>query len=167
MEHAVLGLLVAVLAVVIFFGLRRKKPEVIVVPGPTPTPPVDPAIKLMGISIVPEHVPSWFDLERWGPYHYSLNVPLTFRAETHDPVPEDALSVERVTWYLVRAGFQGFVVPAVSGNEFRWSGEGVGTACNQKTPVEMAIHCVVKLTNGDVLQGSRTFWLVPESACRK
>lgn len=164
MQVAILALAAAILAGVLYLVLRRKPAvAVIVEEPPTPEP-----IRLLGVAIVPAHVPSWFDPGRWGPYHYALNVPLTFRATVHDPVPGDPVCAETTTFYLVRDGQAGFVCypVTVSGVEWTWNGEGVASSCGNYSPIPMTIHAVVNLTDGTVLQDRRQFFLVPEGACR-
>lgn len=173
MNYVNLALLVLILCGVLYFGLKKgpkqpdKAPE-----GPSPptdTLPTQPPISLLGVAIQPPELPAEFDPTRFPPFYYPLGIGLCFKAQVTDSNPNDGLAVTRYAWEVRRVDkpYGGVVTAQVTDEpSWCWSGEGVGAACGQTEPIPMLVRCVAELTNGDLLEARRAFWLVPQSGWR-
>lgn len=147
---------------VLLLALRNKGPQEKPVEPEPPELPSKPCIEFHGISIRPQAFPAEFDPAKFPAFHYPLGTALCFEALVTDCDPFDWLKVANFRWSVHQVG-TGLVQSEVTLTpRLCWSGEGIGACCGQTAPVPMVVRCVAELSNGDLLEAKREFWVIPQ-----
>jgi len=165
MELITLALVGLILVGVVFFGLKKKPPEIIIPPfDPDPDPGC--GIELLGIDVRMAINPPWWNPASWPLDHFPSGSALCFQALVNDCDPYDAIKPLRYSWYL--HGPDGRVMALGEGAKWCYSGEMFfAGSCGDIVPKKYAIRCAMTLTNGETLVVSKDIWAVSESACRR